>query len=46
MLLVLKPEVIKAKKLSVDDQERILLECSDEVRYGNAHPLAWICLIN
>ncbi|KND90774.1 Serine palmitoyltransferase 1, partial [Tolypocladium ophioglossoides CBS 100239] len=30
MLLVLKPDVIKARKLSVDDQERILMECADE----------------
>ena len=31
MLLVLKPEVIKARRLSVDDQERLLMECADEV---------------
>ncbi|TWU78064.1 serine palmitoyltransferase component [Metarhizium rileyi] len=30
MLLVLKPEVITARRLGVDDQERILLECADE----------------
>ncbi|GJN71651.1 serine palmitoyltransferase 1 [Purpureocillium lilacinum] len=30
MLLVLKPEVIKARRLSVDDQERLLMECADE----------------
>ncbi|KID92564.1 serine palmitoyltransferase 1 [Metarhizium guizhouense ARSEF 977] len=30
MLLVLKPEVIKAKRLSIEDQERIFLECADE----------------
>jgi len=30
MLLVLKPDVIKARKLSVEDQERILMECVDE----------------
>lgn len=31
MLLVLKPDVVQARKLSVDDQERILMECADEV---------------
>ncbi|PNY30024.1 Serine palmitoyltransferase 1, partial [Tolypocladium capitatum] len=30
MLLVLKPDVVKARKLSVDDQERLLMECADE----------------
>jgi serine palmitoyltransferase len=30
MLLVLKPEVIQARKLDIDDQERILMECTDE----------------
>lgn len=32
MLLVLKPEVVKSRKFGIEDQERILLECSDEVR--------------
>ncbi|KAK2612223.1 serine palmitoyltransferase component [Conoideocrella luteorostrata] len=30
LLLVLKPDVVTTKKLSVDEQERILLECVDE----------------
>jgi serine palmitoyltransferase len=30
MLLALKPEVVKARNLSVDDQERILMDCVDE----------------
>ncbi|KAM3432193.1 hypothetical protein NHJ13734_006988 [Beauveria thailandica] len=30
MLLVLKAEVIKARNLSIDDQERILMDCADE----------------
>ena len=32
MILVLKPEVVKARRLSIDDQERLLQECVDEVR--------------
>lgn len=32
ILAVLKPEVIANRKLSVEDQERILLDCVDEVR--------------
>lgn len=31
MLLVIKPDVVKARRLSVDDQDRILMECADEV---------------
>lgn len=31
VLLVLKPEVIQTRKLSLEDQERILMECVDEV---------------
>lgn len=31
MLLVLKPEVVKARKLELEDQERILLDCVEEV---------------
>jgi serine palmitoyltransferase len=31
MLLVLKPDVVKARNLSVEDEERILMECVDEV---------------
>ncbi|KAI5460270.1 pyridoxal phosphate-dependent transferase [Mariannaea sp. PMI_226] len=30
MLLVLKPEVVMARKLELDDQERILLDCVEE----------------
>ncbi|RCI07545.1 hypothetical protein L249_1662 [Ophiocordyceps polyrhachis-furcata BCC 54312] len=30
ILLVLKPDVIRTRRLSVDDQERILMECADE----------------
>lgn len=30
VLLVLKPEVVKARRLSVEDQERLLQECVDE----------------
>ncbi|KAH6886473.1 pyridoxal phosphate-dependent transferase [Thelonectria olida] len=30
MLLVLKPEVVKARKLELEDQERILLDCVEE----------------
>jgi serine palmitoyltransferase len=35
MLLVLKPEVVKARKLEVEDQERILVECVDECLANN-----------
>lgn len=31
MLLVLKPEVINSRRLSIDEQERVLQECVDEV---------------
>jgi serine palmitoyltransferase len=30
MLLMLKPDVVKARNLSVEDEERILMECVDE----------------
>ncbi|KAL6852860.1 serine palmitoyltransferase component [Amphichorda felina] len=30
MLLVLKPDVVKSRKLEVDDQERILMDCVEE----------------
>ncbi|KAI6779453.1 Serine palmitoyltransferase-like protein [Emericellopsis cladophorae] len=30
MLLVLKPEVVQARKLGVEDQERILMDCVEE----------------
>lgn len=32
MLLALKPDVVKARKLELEDQERILLDCVEEVR--------------
>ena len=31
MILVFKPEVVKARRLAVEDQERLLQECVDEV---------------
>lgn len=31
MLLSLKPDVVKARKLELDDQERILMDCVEEV---------------
>ncbi|XP_044717612.1 1,3-beta-glucan synthase component domain-containing protein [Hirsutella rhossiliensis] len=30
MLLALKPDVIKARRLTVDDQERVFMECAEE----------------
>ncbi|KAK3305710.1 pyridoxal phosphate-dependent transferase [Chaetomium strumarium] len=30
MILVLKPEVVKARRLTIEDQERLLQECVDE----------------
>ncbi|KAG6020791.1 hypothetical protein E4U19_006159 [Claviceps sp. Clav32 group G5] len=35
MLLALKPEIIAMRKLGLDDQERILLECVDECLVNN-----------
>lgn len=32
MVLALKPDVVKARKLELEDQERILLDCVEEVR--------------
>jgi serine palmitoyltransferase len=32
MLLVLRPEVVAARKLGLEDQERIFLDCVEEVR--------------
>lgn len=32
MLLALKPEVVQSRQLSVEDQERLFLECVEEVR--------------
>lgn len=37
MILVLKPEVVKARRLSIEDQERLLQECVDEVCSLFAH---------
>lgn len=31
MLLALKPDVVKSKRLSTEDQERVLMECAEEV---------------
>jgi serine palmitoyltransferase len=31
MLLVLKPEVVKARRLELEDQERIMMDCVEEV---------------
>lgn len=33
MLLFLKPDVIKARKLELEDMERLLIDCVEEVRY-------------
>jgi hypothetical protein len=33
MLLVLKPDVINSRRLSVEEQEKVLQECVDEVRF-------------
>ncbi|PHH69945.1 hypothetical protein CDD82_7425 [Ophiocordyceps australis] len=30
LLLVLKPDVVRARKLSIEDEERILMDCADE----------------
>ncbi|KAL2163390.1 hypothetical protein VTH06DRAFT_5447 [Thermothelomyces fergusii] len=30
MILIIKPEVVKARRLTIDDQERLLQECVDE----------------
>uniref|UniRef100_A0A8H7K4J5 Uncharacterized protein n=1 Tax=Bionectria ochroleuca TaxID=29856 RepID=A0A8H7K4J5_BIOOC len=35
MLLVLKPEVVAARNLEVEDQERILMECVEETLANN-----------
>lgn len=32
MLLVLKPEIVNSRRLTLEDQDRILQECVDEVR--------------
>ena len=31
MLLILKPDVVKTRRLAIEDQERLLQECVDEV---------------
>lgn len=33
MLLVLKPDIINSRRLTVEEQERVLQECVDEVSY-------------
>jgi 7-keto-8-aminopelargonate synthetase-like enzyme len=32
MLLILKPDVVNSRRLSIEEQERVLQECVDEVR--------------
>ena len=32
MLLVIKPDIVAARRLGIEDQERLLQECADEVR--------------
>ena len=32
MLLVLKPDVVNSRRLTIEEQERVLQECVDEVR--------------
>jgi serine palmitoyltransferase len=39
MLLVLKPEVVQARKLGLEDQERILMDCVEEVCFRMMHQL-------
>jgi serine palmitoyltransferase len=43
ILLTLKPEVVEAKKLSIDDQNQILRDVVDEVRSHLPHPLFYTC---
>lgn len=38
MLLVFKPEVVRSKRLTVDDEEKLLQECVDEVSFFHLHP--------
>jgi serine palmitoyltransferase len=38
VLLTLKPEVVDAKKLSIEDQNQILRDVVDEVRCPNRFP--------
>lgn len=35
MLLVLKPDVVNSRRLSIDEQERVLQECVDEVGFNS-----------
>lgn len=42
MLLVLKPEIVNSRRLSIEDQERVLQECVDEVR-SLACPIILLC---
>jgi serine palmitoyltransferase len=43
MLLVLKPDVIQNRRLTVDDQERLLQECVEEVR--SSHPSSFLEIV-
>jgi 7-keto-8-aminopelargonate synthetase-like enzyme len=38
MLLVLKADVINSRRLSIEEQERVLQECVDEVRMAFSYP--------
>jgi serine palmitoyltransferase len=40
MTLVIKPEVINARRLSLDDQERLLQDCVDEVCFPKPTPFS------
>jgi 7-keto-8-aminopelargonate synthetase-like enzyme len=44
MLLVLKPEIINSRRLSIGEQERVLQECVDEVRLPSTSHLFFIAL--
>ena len=43
MLLVLKPEVVANKKLSIQDQEQLLQDVVDEVRYLPLYDFLTVC---
>jgi 7-keto-8-aminopelargonate synthetase-like enzyme len=38
ILLVLKPEVVNSRRLSIEEQEKVLQECVDEVEFPLSHP--------
>ena len=46
MILVFKPEVVKARRLGVEDQERLLQECVDEVCLFSLSPTQKFRLAN